>query len=170
MTNQIKQLPNSTIVQQFLSEDEEVQVSVLKLLGEFLPGASLGKITLPELSTLTFGDKYPDSYQRTRYFVQRLRNDLKVHNKDMVETGFAHIYNEGEEVKKDCAKIGKTYRCGGAYQFTSKMLGLILLAKNPKFREFVRNRYDSEGEKQYVPHNLDRKHTNIRRYVIAHAD
>ena len=163
-------LPNSTIVNQFLSNDEEVQQNISKLVEEFLSAPTLEKMTLPELSTLTFGDKYPDSYQRTRQFVQKLNRDLKLQNKDMVGTGFAHIYNEGEEVKKDCEKIGTTYRPGGAYQFTRKMLGLILLTKNTKFREFVRTTYNEEGEKQYVPHNLDKKHTNIRRYVIAHAD
>lgn len=169
MTNQAK-LPNSTIVNQFLSDDEEVQQNVSKLLEEFLPNTPLEKMTLPELSTLTFGSKYPDNYQRTRYFVQKLNLDLRQQNKDMVGTGLAIIYNEGEEVKKDCEKIGKAYRTGGAYQFTKKMLGVILLAKNPKFREFVRNGYNSEGEKQYVPYNLNKKDTNIRRYIIAHAD
>lgn len=163
-------LPNSTIVSQFLSDDEEVQQNVSRLLEEFLLIAPGEKMTLPELSTLAFGDKYPDNYQRTRYFVQGLNKSLQDQNKDMVEQGLAFIYNEGQEVKKDCEKIGKTYRTGGAYQFTRKMLGLILLAKSSKFREYVRTTYNQEGEKQYVPHNLTRKHTNIRRYVIAHAD
>jgi len=169
-------LPNSTIVNEFLSDTEEARQNVSKLMEEFLAKTPSEKMTLSELSTFAFGDKYPDNYQRTRYFVQRLKESLQAQNKGMVEEGLAHIYNEGQEVKKDCEKIGKTYRTGGAYQFTQKMLGLILLAKNPKFREFVRTTYNTEGEKQYVPHNLNRKHTNIReyavtrRYVIAHAD
>lgn len=163
MTNN---LPNSTIVNKFLSDEVETQLNVSKLLEDFLSVPILEKMTLPELSILTFGDKYPDNYQRTRYFVRKLREDLRTQDKGMVETGLAHIYNEGQEVKKDCEKIGRAYRAGGAYQFTRKMLGLILLAKNPKFQEFVR----TEGEKQYVPYNLTKKHTNIRRYVIAYAD
>jgi len=163
-------LPHSTIVNEFLSDTEEARRNVSKLMEEFLAKTPSEKMTLPELSTFVFGDKYPDNYQRTRYFVQKLNLDLQHQNKNMVAAGLATVYNEGEEVKKDCEKIGKTYRSGGAYQFTRKMLGVILLAKNAKFREFVRNEYNSEGEKQYVPYNLNKKNTNIRRYVIAHAD
>lgn len=159
-------LPNSTIIKMFLSDDEETKQSVQLLIKEFLVSKNLmlfDDFTLPELSTASFGSKYPDDYQRTRYFVMKLKNELQTQNKSMVEAGLAFIFNEGQEVKKDCQKMRRSYRAGGAYQFTPKMLGLLLLAKNEEFREWVRVRYNE----LYVPYNLEKKQTNLRKYVIA---
>lgn len=166
-------LPNSTIINRFLSDDEEIKLSVQIMVEEFLISKGLmihDDFTLSELSTASFGSKYPDNYQRTRYFVMKLRDELQTQNKSMVEAGLAFIFNEGQEVKIDCEKMGRSYRAGGAYQFTPKMLGLLLLAKNDEFREWVRMRYDEEGNKLYVPYNLEKKKTNLRKYVIAHTD
>jgi len=140
-------LPNSTIVNTFLCDDE--QATVRNLVEEFLSSSLGDKLSLPELSIYTFGDKYPDNYQRTRYFVLKLQEDLKVENLTLMSKDLAHI-SEG----KGLTKI--------SYQFTLKMLGLLLLAKNSQFREFVR-KYNSS----YVPHNLEKKKTNMRKYVVA---
>ena len=167
MTN----LPNATIIQMFLSNNEETKLSVKMMIEEFLISKNLmihDEYSFPELSIAGFGSKYPDDYQRTRYFVMKLKEQLQTQNKSMIEAGLALIYNEGKEVKKDCEKMRSKYNAGGAYQFTPMMLGLLLLAKNNEFREWVRTRYDEEGNKLYVPYNLERKHTNLRKYVIAH--
>lgn len=159
-------LPNSTIIKMFLSDDEETKQSVQLLIEEFLVSKNLmlfDDFTLPELSTASFGSKYPDDYQRTRYFVMKLKNELQTQNKSMVEAGLAFIFNEGQEVKKDCQKMRRSYRAGGAYQFTPKMLGLLLLAKNEEFRKWIRVRHNE----LYVPYNLEKKQTNLRKYVIA---
>lgn len=172
MTNN---LPNSTVVSMFLSDNEETKLNVQLLVEEFLTYKKwmvlpFQDISLPELSICSFGSKYSDDYQRTRRFVQKMNLDLKTTNKTMVDAGLAWIYNEGEELKKEATKTGKSYRPGGVYQFTPKMLGLLLLAKNEEFREWVRVRCDEEGNKFYVPYNLEKKKTNIRKYVIAHND
>jgi len=143
-------LPNSTIVNTFLSDDEQDQATVRNLVEEFLSSSLGDKLSLPELSIYTFGDKYPDNYQRTRYFVLKLQEDLKVENLTLMSKDLAQI-SEG----KGLTKI--------SYQFTPKMLGLLLLAKNNQFREFVR-KYNSS----YVPYNLEKKKTNMRRYVVAY--
>jgi len=144
-------LPNSTIVNTFLSDDEQDQATVRNLVEEFLSSSLGDKLSLPELSIYTFGDKYPDNYQRTKYFVLKLADDLKVENLTLMSKNLAQISTEG----KGLTKI--------SYQFTPKMLGLLLLAKNSQFREFVR-KYNSS----YVPHNLEKKKTNMRKYVVAY--
>lgn len=163
-------LPNSTIINMFLSDDEKIKVSVQNMIEEFLISKDLmihDDFTLSELAIASFGSKYPDNYQRTRYFIMKLKDELQTQNKSMVEAGLAFVFNEGKEVKRDCEKIGRSYRVGGAYQFAPKMLGLLLLAKNNEFREWVRKRYNEEGDKMYVPYNLEKKKTNLCKYVTA---
>jgi len=143
-------LPNSTIVNTFLSDDEQDKRAVINLVEEFLSSSLGDKLSLPELSIYTFGDKYPDNYQRTRYFVLKFQEDLKVENLTLMDKNLAQISVEG----KGLTKI--------SYQFTPKMLGLLLLVKNSQFREFVRTTALS-----YVPHNLEKKKTNMRKYVVA---
>jgi len=146
----MKNLPNSTIVNTFLNDNEQDQATVRNLVEEFLSSSLGDKLSLPELSIYTFGDKYPDNYQRTRYFILKLQGLLEVENLTLMDKNLAQISIEG----KGLTKI--------SYQFTPKMLGLLLLAKNSQFREFVR-KYNSS----YVPHNLEKKKTNMRKYVVA---
>lgn len=166
-------LPSSTIISMFLSDNEETKLRVQLLVEEFLVSKnwmihSFKGLTLPELSICSFGSKYPDNYQRTRRFVQKISLDLKASNKTMVDAGLAWIYNEGEELKNEATKTGRSYRPGGVYQFTPKMLGLLLLAKNNDFRDFVRSGYDEGGNKFCLPNSV--KNKKMRKYVIAHTD
>lgn len=174
----INTLPTSSIIELFLSDDPTEMDFVRDLIEEFtvtnkkwaffLPS----KYTLGDLSSYSFGSREPNNYQKTRKFISDLNADLKVDGNDLVSENLAAVYDEGEQTKEQCRKIHKEsgYVSGGAYQFTCKAHGLLLLAKNEDFRQFLRNKIDPvTGKKYYVPFNLDKKNTNLKNYVVKAA-
>jgi len=170
-------LPASSIIELFLSDEPTEMEYVRNLIEEFTITQKWAffvpfKYTLGDLSYYSFGSKEPKNYKKTRNFISGLNEDLKVESKDLVSENIAAVYDEGEQTKEQCRKIHTEsgYVSGGAYQFTRKALGLLLLAKNEDFRQFLRNKIDPvTGKKYYVPFNLDKKNTRIARYVVEAA-
>ena len=165
-------LPSSTIINLFTSDNQEDQLLVKSYINEFVESKKwmtniFDDFTINELAICSFGSKYPTNYRRVRGFIDSTKDDLAEENRDLVSTGLALIYDEGKELKEKCENIHISYRSGGAYLFSVKFLGLLLLAKNEEFRDFLRNKKDSEGEKYYVPYNLKKKRTRISKYVAT---
>lgn len=164
MTNNT--LPNSSILNIFSSYSKKDQETAKSLITEFLSSNKEG-ITVPsdftinDLAIHTFGNKYPENYSRVRNFIRTVKKDLMLENKSLVETDLAVIYNEGIQLKEECSLVHISYRTGGVYLLTSKLLGLLLLAKNEEFQQFLR------VKGYYVPHNLNQKYTRVGKYVAA---
>ena len=170
-------LPSSTIIELFLSDEPTKQDLVRDLIEEFTTEQKWAffvpaKYTFGDLAYYSFGSKSQNHYQKTRNFLLGLKEDLEVESRDLVSEGVADVYNEGTQTKDDCRKIHSEsgYVSGGAYQFTRKAHGLLLLAKNEDFRQFLRNKIDpATGKRFYVPFNLNKKNTRIARYVVETA-
>ena len=163
-------LPTSTIINLFTSDVTEDQQLVKLYINEFLlsqkrMGDIFDDLTINELAICGFGSKYPINYGRVRRFIHTLLKDIEQENCDLVSTGLALIYDEGKELKKKCEDVHTSYRSGGAYLFSVKMLGLLLLTKDEEFRQFLRFKTDVEGEKYYVPFNLGNKKTRPGKYI-----
>lgn len=165
-------LPTSTIINLFTSDDREDQQLAKSYINEFVSYKKwmmgvFDYLTFNELAICGFGSKYQVNYARVRTFVNSLKKDLEMENRDLVSTGLALVYDEGKDLKEKCDNIHVSYRTGGAYLFSIKLLGLLLLTKNEEFRQFLRAKTDSEGEKYYVPFNLEKKRTRPGKYVAA---
>lgn len=168
MTNNT--LPNSTIINLFISDNKEDQQLAKSYISEFVSSKNwmsnlFDDFTFNELAICSFGSKYPSNYARVRTFVNSLKKDLEMENRDLLSTGLALVYDEGKELKEKCDNIHISYKTGGAYLFSVKLLGLLLLSKNEEFRQFLRTKTDSEGEKYYIPFNLEKKRTRPGKYV-----
>lgn len=170
-------LPTSSIIELFLSDEPTEMDYVRDLIEEFTAQQKWAffvptKYTIGDLSYYSFGSKEPKNYKKARNFISGLNEDLKVDGNDLVSENIAAVYDTGETTKEQCRKIhtDSGYVSGGAYQFTRKAHGLLLLAKNEEFRQFLRNKIDPvTGKKYYVPFNLDKKNTRIARYVVEAA-
>jgi hypothetical protein len=167
-------LPSSKVINLFLSNDPTEQDLVRDLIEEFTDKQGWAffvpaKYTFGDLAYYSFGSKENKNYSKTRNFLHGLKEDLEVESRDLVSEGVADIYDEATQTKELCRKVHKnsSYVSGGAYQFTRKAHGLLLLAKNEEFRKFLRNKINPEtGEKFYVPFNLNKRHTRIGRYLV----
>jgi hypothetical protein len=167
MTNN---LPTSTIINLFLSDNEADRDLVENLMDEFViekghDTSLLPDYTLGDLAKHAFGHR--SYYARTRQLIESMKKDLEDNGLDLLSTNLALIYNDGASVKRDCKKVHKSYSSGGAYLFSTKLLGLILLQESPQFRDFLRTKTDSEGERFYVPFNLKSKRTKLTSYIAA---
>ena len=165
-------LSTSTIINLFTSDLVEDQQLAKLYINEFTASKKwmtniFDELTINELAICGFGSKYPINYSKTRNFIRSVQKDLAKENRDLVSTGLALVYDEGIELKKKCDNIHVSYRTGGAYLLTVKLLGLMLLAKNEEFRQFLRTKIDSEGEKYYVPYNLNKGRTRPGKYIAV---
>jgi len=162
------------IVRLAISDVESDVVERNNLLEDYLLSVFDDLIIVPEsfkineLSTLCFGNEFSDNYQCVRNFIFRTQRDLKVHNKDVLSTGLALVFDEGLELKEACKKVHPHYRSGGAYLMSRKFLFMLLLTKSVDFRMFLRDFLDDDGKQIYdVPHNLEEKYNRITDAMLA---
>ena len=167
-------LPIYPIVELAISDLESDVVERNHLLEDFLISNFKEVKSLPDsfrindLSTLCFGNQYPNNYYQVRDFIKRTQRDLKAANKDVLSTGLALVFEEGLELKEACKKVHAHYRSGGAYLMSRKLLFMLLLTKSVDFRMFIRSQVNLDGKQIYdVPHNLEQKFNRITDAMLA---